>query len=65
MDFVEPLRTNVDLLSWFAEDERHVCLRCGTRSAVTVADALASFCLECGAISIDGVPMEIAPERAA
>jgi hypothetical protein len=50
----EPL-DNVDLLAWFSEDERHVCESCGDRSAVSVPDALASFCLRCGAVTIEGV----------
>jgi hypothetical protein len=49
---------DVDLLDWFSEDEREVCERCGKRSAVSVPDALASFCLRCGAIAIDGVAVD-------
>jgi hypothetical protein len=54
--------TNVDFLAWFSEDERHPCSVCGERTRVTLPDALAAFCLACGTISIDGVPIEISPE---
>jgi hypothetical protein len=56
---------DVDFLGWFDEAERHVCPACHERAAVTIADALSSFCLSCGAIAIKGVSMEIPPERAA
>ncbi len=46
--------TNVDLLSWFGEDERAVCDACGERSCVTLAGADARFCLACGAVTVDG-----------
>jgi len=49
---------DVDLLAWFNEDEREVCEHCGKRSAVSVPDARASFCLRCGAIAIDGVAVD-------
>jgi hypothetical protein len=50
--------TNVDMLAWFSEDERHVCGSCGERACVTLPDALASFCLACGAVSINGVRID-------
>jgi len=50
--------SNVDMLAWFSEDERNVCGSCGQRASVSFPDALASFCLACGAISVDGVPID-------
>ena len=52
-------RPTVDLLAWFSDDERHDCSTCGERACVTLPDALASFCLACGAITIDGVEIEL------
>ena len=49
---------NVDLLTWFSEEERHVCGSCGERSAVGLPEAVASFCLHCGAVAIDGVRID-------
>jgi len=51
-------RPTIDLLAWFTEDERQDCTTCGERACVTLPDALASFCLACGAITIDGVEIE-------
>ena len=53
------LAGNIDLLAWFSEDERQVCETCRERTAVSVPEALASFCLSCGAVAIDGVPIDI------
>jgi hypothetical protein len=53
-----PLR-NVDFLAWFSEEERQVCESCGEHSSVRVPDALASFCLRCGAVTIDGVRLDV------
>ena len=50
---------NVDFLAWFSEDERQVCEGCGERSVVGVPEAVASFCLNCGAVTIDGVRVDI------
>ena len=50
---------NVDFLAWFSEDERQICESCGERSAVSVPDAVASFCLSCGAVTIDGVRIDV------
>jgi hypothetical protein len=36
-----------------------VCESCGESSAVSVPDALASFCLRCGAVTIDGVRLDV------
>jgi hypothetical protein len=55
-------RTTVDLLAWFSDDERQVCAKCGERGCVTLPDALASFCLVCGAITIDGMELELLPD---
>jgi hypothetical protein len=51
--------TNRDLLAWFAEDERGDCSACGERACVSFPEAAASFCLACGAITIDGVRMDV------
>jgi hypothetical protein len=56
--------SNIDMLAWFAEDERHDCLGCGERACVSLADAVATFCLACGRISIDGTAIELGPELA-
>lgn len=53
--------TNVDLLTWFADDERHNCSVCGQKACVTLPAARASFCLACGTITVDGVRID--PER--
>jgi hypothetical protein len=50
---------DVDLLAWFSEDERHVCERGGERTAVSPPEAVASFCLGCGAITINGVRVDV------
>jgi hypothetical protein len=51
--------SNVDLLAWFSEEERQVCAACGERTAVTVPEAVASFCLRCGAVMIEGLRIDI------
>ena len=53
------LAGNVDLLTWFSEEERQVCEDCGERSSVSLPEAVASFCLRCGAITIDGVRIDV------
>ena len=50
---------NVDLLTWFSEDERGPCDHCGERARVSLPDALAAFCLGCGAITIEGVRVDV------
>ena len=51
---------NVDLVDWFDEDERVICESCGEGAAVTMAaETTASFCLHCGAISIDGAQINL------
>jgi hypothetical protein len=54
----EPL-DNVDLLAWFSEDERQACEGCGETSAVSIPDAVALFCLRCGAVTIEGVRLDL------
>lgn len=51
--------TNRDLLEWFSAEERHECGQCGERAVVSLPDALASFCLVCGLIWVDGVQIDI------
>jgi hypothetical protein len=51
--------TNVDLLAWFAEDERHDCAYCGEHARVGLPDALATFCLACGAITVTDVRIDV------
>jgi hypothetical protein len=54
-----PTFRNVDFLAWFSDDERQLCESCGERSAVTVPAAVASFCLGCGAVTIDGARVDV------
>jgi len=51
--------TNVDMLRWFSEDERHVCGFCGERACVTLPEVETVFCLACGAISISGRRIDV------
>lgn len=51
--------SNLDLLEWFAEEERQLCGYCGERASVTLPDAQASFCLVCGAVTIDGLRIDV------
>jgi hypothetical protein len=50
---------NFDMLAWFSEDERDLCPSCGQRASVGHPDARAKFCLGCGAVSIDGVRVDV------
>jgi len=50
---------NIDLLEWFTEDERQLCVYCDERASVTLPDAHASFCLLCGAVTMGGVRIDI------
>jgi hypothetical protein len=50
--------TNLDLLEWFAEDERHECSSCGRRACVSLPAVPAHFCLGCGAITIGGMRLD-------
>jgi hypothetical protein len=51
--------TNVDMLKWFSDDERRVCGSCGEKACVSLPAALASFCLACGAIVLDGRRIDV------
>jgi hypothetical protein len=51
--------TNRDLLAWFSEDERSECGECGEKACVSLPDVLARFCLLCGAITVDGVRIDV------
>jgi hypothetical protein len=55
--------TNVDLLAWFSEDERQECSTCAERACVTLPNVVASFCLACGAVTIDGAGIAISAGR--
>jgi hypothetical protein len=50
------------MLAWFSADERQACSRCGEPAAVTLPNVVATFCLECGATTIDDVPIGLRPE---
>ena len=63
MKSLRPELTNLDMLDWFEKDERHDCGSCGARTAVTLPDAPASFCLSCGAITVDGCRIDPSAER--
>jgi hypothetical protein len=45
----------------FSEDEREVCVSCGQRACVAMREALASFCLGCGAIEVNGIRINANP----
>jgi len=51
-------QSNLDVLAWFSEDERDVCGSCGAKACVSIDEATASFCLACGAVSIDGIRID-------
>ena len=46
--------SNADMLAWFSEEEKERCAACSERACVSLPQALASFCLGCGAVTIDG-----------
>jgi hypothetical protein len=54
----EASSSNVDMLAWFSEGERHVCRSCKENACVTLPGVLAAFCLACGAIWVDGVRID-------
>jgi NMD protein affecting ribosome stability and mRNA decay len=56
---VTSIETNVDLLAWFSEDERHACRSCGKKACVSLPEVRAAFCLGCGAVHIDGVRIDV------
>jgi len=51
--------TNQEMLQWFTDDERSDCDACGEHACVTLEGALASFCLNCGAVMIDGKRIDV------
>jgi hypothetical protein len=53
------VRSNRDLLEWFAEDERGVCSSCGERACVRLPQVAAHFCLACDAVTIAGIRMDV------
>ena len=48
-----------DMLGWFTEEERNECGSCGEHACVSLEGALASFCLACGAVTVDGVRIDV------
>ena len=52
-------RSNVDLLGWFTAEERHQCANCHATALVSVPEALASFCLACGAVWLEGERLDL------
>jgi hypothetical protein len=56
MDF--DASANLDLLAWFADDERAECSRCGEVARVEASHPLAWLCLGCGEIWIDGTSVD-------
>ena len=59
--YIRPMgeRPTVDLLAWFSDDERQGCWVRHERALVTIPEALADFCLACGTITIEGVPIKV------
>jgi hypothetical protein len=51
--------SNVDLLAWFDEDERSVCGHCGEKTCVSLPEVVASFCLACDAITVNGERIDV------
>jgi hypothetical protein len=47
------------MLSWFGDDECERCRECGEHASVSLSETPASFCLACGAISIDGKRIDV------
>jgi hypothetical protein len=53
--------SNVDLLTWFEDDERTRCEACGRLTCVTVAGAPGfCVCLACGGVWVDGNRVDVA-----
>jgi hypothetical protein len=42
------------MLSWFSDEERERCSSCGERASVTLEEGLATMCLACRSITVDG-----------
>jgi hypothetical protein len=51
--------SNTDMLGWFGDDERHVCDACQESACVSLHGALASFCLSCSAVTLDGRRLDV------
>ena len=51
--------SNTDMLAWFRDEERHVCDACNQKACVSLPGALASFCLACSAVTLDGVRVDV------
>lgn len=51
--------SNLDLLAWFPEDERHVCGSCGEKACVGLPEARISVCLACNAITLNGERIDV------
>jgi len=51
--------SNRDLLAWFSEDERRECAYCRERARVGLPDAVATFCLACGAIAVNDLRIDV------
>lgn len=50
---------NTDMLAWFRDEERHVCDACHEKACVSLPGAIASFCLACNAVTLDGVRLDV------
>ena len=51
--------TNQDMLGWFTDEEKNDCASCGEHACVSLQGAIASFCLHCGAVLIDGRRIDV------
>ena len=51
--------SNADMLAWFSDEERQTCGACGEQACVSLPQAVASFCLGCGAITIEGRRIDV------
>jgi hypothetical protein len=52
------LLSNQEILAWFSDDERRECEFCCEKACVSRPDAIASFCLACRAITVEGVRID-------
>jgi hypothetical protein len=50
----EPQHPDIDMLTWFSDEERERCSSCGERASVTLQEGLATMCLACRSITVDG-----------
>jgi hypothetical protein len=53
--------SNLDVLTWFGDDERAECPACNERARATHEKTAGSFCLACGAVWHDGRRLGIEP----